>query len=146
MEVVTREGFICLLSPLYMGQWLWDEGLNIMAAWRRAIELSLGDADTAKLGSIALSRTEKARHLEGDASLARRSAYWPLRVHLHSQAWVMAQPGRGFLLQARPFDPAPYSRILETGAQGAPHGRSRLLQRRSCRSHLDLQPRQGRLI
>ena len=31
-----------------------------MAAWRRAIELSLGDADTAKLRSIAQSRTEPA--------------------------------------------------------------------------------------
>ena len=29
-----------------------------MAAWRRAIELSLGEADTAKLRSIAQSRTE----------------------------------------------------------------------------------------
>jgi xanthine dehydrogenase YagR molybdenum-binding subunit len=31
-----------------------------MAAWRRAIELSLGDEDTAKLDSIAKSRTEPA--------------------------------------------------------------------------------------
>ena len=31
-----------------------------MAAWRRAIELSLGDEDTAKLNSIAQSRTEPA--------------------------------------------------------------------------------------
>jgi transposase len=64
MEVVTREGFICLLSPLYMGQWLWDEGLNTMAAWRRAIELSLEDADWAKLRSIAQSRTEPANRVE----------------------------------------------------------------------------------
>jgi Homeodomain-like domain len=33
---------------------------GVMAAWRRAIELSLGDADTAKLRSIAQSRTEPA--------------------------------------------------------------------------------------
>jgi len=64
MEVVTREGFICLLSPLYMGQWLYDEGLNTMAAWRRAIELSLEDADSAKLRSIAQSRTEPASRVE----------------------------------------------------------------------------------
>jgi hypothetical protein len=31
-----------------------------MAAWRRAIELSLGDADVRKLRSIAQSRTEPA--------------------------------------------------------------------------------------
>ena len=41
-------------------------------------------------------------------------------------------------------DPSPYPRILEAGAQGPPHGCNRLLQRRSRRSHLDLQPRQSR--
>jgi transposase len=35
-----------------------------MAAWRRAIELSLGDEDTAKLKSIAQSRTEPASRVE----------------------------------------------------------------------------------
>jgi len=35
-----------------------------MAAWRRAIELSLGDADTAKLRSMAQSRTEPASRVE----------------------------------------------------------------------------------
>ena len=35
-----------------------------MAAWRRAIELSLGDADLAKLRSIAQSRTEPASRVE----------------------------------------------------------------------------------
>jgi transposase len=35
-----------------------------MAAWRRAIELSLGDEDTAKLKSIAQSRTEPASRME----------------------------------------------------------------------------------
>src|SRR6267154_2128196 len=35
-----------------------------MAAWRRAIELSLGDADTAKLRSIAHSRSEPASRVE----------------------------------------------------------------------------------
>ena len=29
-----------------------------MAAWRRAIELSLGDADSAKLRSLAISTAE----------------------------------------------------------------------------------------
>jgi transposase len=38
--------------------------VEIMAAWRRAIELSLGDADTAKLRSIAQSRTEPASRVE----------------------------------------------------------------------------------
>jgi len=35
-----------------------------MAAWRRAIELSLRDEDTAKLKSIAQSRTEPASRVE----------------------------------------------------------------------------------
>ncbi len=35
-----------------------------MAAWRRAIELSLGDEDTVKLRSIAQSRTEPASRVE----------------------------------------------------------------------------------
>src|ERR1700719_164977 len=41
-----------------------ENGWKIMAAWRRAIELSLGDADTAKLRSIAQSRTEPPSRVE----------------------------------------------------------------------------------
>jgi Homeodomain-like domain len=77
-------------------------------------------------------------YLQGDASLARRSACRALRVHLHSQAWLLAQPRRGLLLQAGPFGPATHPSLLQTGTQEAPHGRHRLLQRRSHRSHLDL--------
>src|SRR5215468_3550949 len=35
-----------------------------MAAWRRAIELSLGDEDTAELNAIAQSRAEPASRVE----------------------------------------------------------------------------------
>src|ERR1700747_2871490 len=41
-----------------------DEGLKAMAAWRRAIELSLGDADVERLRSTAQSRTEPASRVE----------------------------------------------------------------------------------
>src|SRR5206468_5190406 len=41
-----------------------DEGLKAMAAWRRAIELSLGEADLEKLGLISQSRTEPASRVE----------------------------------------------------------------------------------
>src|SRR2546423_14191736 len=41
-----------------------DEGLKAMAAWRRAIELSLGDAAVERLKSIAHSRTEPASRVE----------------------------------------------------------------------------------
>jgi transposase len=37
---------------------------EIMAAWRRAIELALGEEDTARLRSIAQSRTEPASRVE----------------------------------------------------------------------------------
>jgi Homeodomain-like domain len=53
------------LSGPYMGACAQDErGGSVMAAWRRAIELSLGDEDTAKLRSIAQSRTEPASRVE----------------------------------------------------------------------------------
>src|ERR1700675_4214425 len=44
-----------------------------MAAWRRAIELSLGDADVKKLRSIAQSRTEPASRVERSRILL---GYW----------------------------------------------------------------------
>ena len=47
-----------------MDQQVWDKGLNTMAAWRRAIELSLADEDSANLRSIAQSRTEPASRVE----------------------------------------------------------------------------------
>jgi hypothetical protein len=47
-----------------MDQELWDKGLNTMAAWRRAIESSLRDEDSAKLRSMAQSRTEPASRVE----------------------------------------------------------------------------------
>src|SRR6478672_7492909 len=43
-----------------------------MAAWRRAIELSLGEADTAKLRSIAQSRTNRRAGWSG------RGYCWPI--------------------------------------------------------------------
>jgi transposase len=64
MKVVRREGFIGDSRLPYMDQELWDKGLNTMAAWRRAIELSLGDEDWAKLRSVAQSRTEPASRVE----------------------------------------------------------------------------------
>ncbi len=40
------------------------EAGKVMAAWRRAIELALGEEDTAKLRSIAQSRTEPASRVK----------------------------------------------------------------------------------
>jgi hypothetical protein len=41
-----------------------DEGLKAMAAWRRAIELSLADAAVERLRSIAQSQTEPTSRVE----------------------------------------------------------------------------------
>jgi hypothetical protein len=40
--------------------------------------------------------------------LARRSTIWTLRVHLHTQARLLAQPHRRLLLQVRSFGLAPH--------------------------------------
>ena len=51
-------------APIYAVGGLCDEGFSDMAAWRRAIELSLGDSDVEKLRLIARSRTEPANRVE----------------------------------------------------------------------------------
>jgi transposase len=45
-------------------RWGFERRIAEMAAWRRAIELSLTDTDTTKLRSIAQSRTEPASRVE----------------------------------------------------------------------------------
>jgi hypothetical protein len=67
-------------------------------------------------------------HLQGDQGLARRAADWSLRIHLHAQARLLAQSRRGFLLEARPLRPAPHPSRIQTGTQGAHHGRHGRLQ------------------
>src|SRR3974390_56366 len=64
MKVVTTEGFIWIFGLLYRPRKPTMERGEVMAAWRRAIELSLGDTDTAKLRLIAQSRTEPASRVE----------------------------------------------------------------------------------
>jgi Winged helix-turn helix len=64
MKVVITRGFIWFFW-LDIGRiCLKWSGVKVMAAWRRAIELSLGDEDAAKLKSIAQSRTEPASRVE----------------------------------------------------------------------------------
>jgi len=38
--------------------------------------------------------------------MARRSAWWPLHLRLHSKAWFLAQPGRRILLEDGALTPA----------------------------------------
>ena len=42
-------------------------------------------------------------HLEGNQSLARHTTGRPLRLYVHAQARLLAQPHRGLLLQVCPF-------------------------------------------
>ena len=85
-------------------------------------------------------------HLERNQSLARRPTGRSLRVHLHAQARLLAQPHRGLLLQVRPLGPAPHPRDLKTRTQATHHGRHRRHQPSSRHPHLVLQTRRGRLI
>src|SRR6202049_13079 len=64
MKVVITWGFLWIFGFLYRLLEPQRSEVEIMAAWRRAIELSLGDEDTAKLRSIAQSRTEPASRVE----------------------------------------------------------------------------------
>ena len=59
-------------------------------------------ASTAPRSSLILDN-HSAAHIERNKSrLARRSTAWTLRVYLHAQAWFVAQPHRGLLLQISP--------------------------------------------
>ena len=64
MELVIFRGFIRGFELLCMGRGVETKDWTDMAAWRRAIELSLGDVDMEKLRSIAQSRTEPASRVE----------------------------------------------------------------------------------
>jgi hypothetical protein len=64
MEVAISGDLFRLIGFLYRPHEPEWSGVEVMAAWRRAIELSLGDEDTANLKSIAQSRTEPASRIE----------------------------------------------------------------------------------
>src|SRR3984885_3769862 len=72
MKVVICRGFIRLFRLLYMRLAL-KRRIEDMAAWRRAIALSLEDEDIAKLRSMAQSRSEPASRVERARILL---AYW----------------------------------------------------------------------
>jgi hypothetical protein len=110
-----------------------------MAGWRQAVEVAMTDEDVARLMAISRSRSEPA-------SRARRSTGGPLRVHVHAQTRLLAQPDRGLLLQVCPLGPAPHPGGIKTGVQGTHHGRYRGRQSISGHPHLVLQTRRSCLI
>src|SRR5215813_6045517 len=148
----------------------WSEVVSVMAAWRRAIELSLGDADTEKLRSIAQSRTEPASRVErARILLAYRedpSFFAVGRVlglhHQTVQRCVERAVVEGPMaaLDDRPRPGKEPTITIEAKAWltslacrkakelGYPHElwTTRLLARHARRSHMDPQARQGRLI
>ena len=108
--------------------------------------LKLLDAAYPARTAIKLILDNHSAHISKEQNLARHPTGRPLRVHLHTQARLLAQPRRGLLLQVRPLGPAPHPRGIEARTQGAHHGRYRGRQSLSCRPFLVLQARQGRLI
>jgi hypothetical protein len=100
-------------------------------------------ADTA----IKLILGNHSAHISRETpSLARYSTERSLRVHLHAQTRLLAQPHRGLLLQVRPLRPAPHPRGIKTGTQGTHHVRHQRRQSASGYPYLVLQTRRGRLI
>ena len=87
------------------------------------------------------SRQSFCAHLQRNPSLACHSTAQPLQVHVHTQARLLAQPRRGFLLQVRPIGPAPHSGEFKARAQGTHHGRYRGRQSPSGHPHLVIQAR-----
>ena len=85
----------------------------------------LDAAYPAQHGDQVDSRQSFRAHLQRNQNLARHSTSRPLRVHLHAQARLLAQPHRGLLLQVRPLGAAPHQGGFKAGAQGAHHGRYR---------------------
>jgi hypothetical protein len=62
-------------------------------------------------------------HLQGDESLARPTTGGPLRIYRHSQARLLAEPGRRLLFQARTIRPAPHPCCIQLSAQRSHHSR-----------------------
>ena len=116
-----------------------------MATWRQALEVAITGEDVARL-MTDFTVSPLGAYLQRNPSLARRSTGGPLRVHLHAQARLLAQPHRGLLLQVRPLGPAPHPGGIKAGAQGTHHARHQGRQSIPGRSHLVLQTRRGCLI
>jgi hypothetical protein len=86
-------------------------------ASRKFIEfLKLLDAAYSVSTAIKLILDNHSAHIsrETQAWLATNR---PLRIHLHAEAWFLAQPHRGVLLKVHPLHPASYPGRLKTGTQ-----------------------------
>ena len=77
-------------------------------------------------------------HLEGNQSLARHTTGRPLRLYVHAQARLLAQPHRALLLQVCSFRSASHPRGIKTRTQGTHYGWHRRRQSPSSHPHLVL--------
>ena len=101
--------------------------------------LKLLDAAYPASTAIKLILDNHSAHISRETrNLARHPTGRPLRVHLHAQARLLAQPRRGLLLQVRPLRPAPHPSGLKARTQGTHHGRHRRRQSPSRHPHLVL--------
>src|SRR6201989_1900730 len=77
-----------------------------------AVETSIGPAHypaECTQSDAFLQPSLRARNGRANSdSLAGCAAHWPLYLQVHADAWIMAQPHRGLLFQAGPFDAAPH--------------------------------------
>src|SRR5262245_35784809 len=90
--------------------------------------------DQLERGAGRIGGIEQLEEL--DELSARCSTGRPLRVHLHAQARLLAQPRRGLLLQVRSFGPAPHPGRIEARAQAAHPGWDRGCQSPPRHPHL----------
>src|SRR5271166_3447614 len=76
--------------------------------------LAVDDSAYPARTAIKLILDNHSAHIvEGNQSLACRSASAPLRIHFRPQSRLLAQSRRGLLLETRPFRPATHSRLLQ---------------------------------
>lgn len=85
-------------------------------------------------------------HFEGNQSLAHYPTRGPLRIHLHPEAWLLAQSRRRLLFQAGALRAPAHPNRFQTRARGAYLGRHRGNQPAARRPYLVLQTGKSRLI
>src|SRR2546427_12259784 len=101
-----------------------------MAAWRRALELSVGDEDTAKLRSIAQSRTEPASRVErARILLAYRKDPHQEEVKPHKVRYDLEQRDPDFAEKRPKWCASSSTRLRLSQERPAPH---------PCRIHQEL--------
>jgi transposase len=77
--------------------------------------------------------------VEGNQQVACRTARGPLQLRVYTKAWLLAQPGRGLLLENGALCPASHTGGFDSRTQAKGHRLSRRPQSRAGCPHLVLQ-------